>query len=289
MYVENELKKIIEVGDLNIYRDGCIELLGKILNIFVEDKKMFEMDNFSVVYYDEYSLKTNCNTDIFSVLYLEIDQPSNFKPTPNKKKSNRITLPELFFDLSKFREELFNLFKVNLDSNYLIWYDECAVYIKATILENETTTKQFYFKIIPSIVYYNKNNVRGLMYKNNGGTEIEYPRISLDNFNKKNKNTKGKYRDAVNILKNILLKQKDITRLPKEIIEIVLYNVPNEMFVDTSKQSLINIINYLRNYNVKSFKTIDEQDEAFISPYRSLSPIYVKHILKLIEKYLATN
>ena len=37
---------------------------------------------------------------------------------------------------------------------------------------------------------------------------------------------------------------------------------------------------------MKSFKTIDEQDFAFSSIYRSMSVFYTKNILKIIERYL---
>ena len=38
------------------------------------------------------------------------------------------------------------------------------------------------------------------------------------------------------------------------------------------------IINYIRNSNVLNYKTIDEQDYAFITAYRPMNLIYVKHV-----------
>ena len=64
------------------------------------------------------------------------------------------------------------------------------------------------------------------------------------------------------------------------------YNVPNEMFKDTRQGTLINMINYIRNNSIREFKTLDEQDLAFVSQYKSMSLIYVKHATKLIEKQL---
>jgi hypothetical protein len=89
------------------------------------------------------------------------------------------------------------------------------------------------------------------------------------------------------MFKNIILKDNKIKDLPFEIFETILYNVPNGMFIDDSKQTMLNIINFIRNNPIKNFKTIDEQDYAFSSIYRSMSLFYVKHITKQIEKYLS--
>ena len=112
-------------------------------------------------------------------------------------------------------------------------------------------------------------------------------KLLLKNFEKKNKQTKDKFRQYILIFKNILLKNDKIDYLPSEIIETLLYNVPNKMFENDDKQSVINVINFLRNNPLKSFKTIDEEDFAFSSLYRSMSPIYSKHIIRIIENYLS--
>jgi hypothetical protein len=121
----------------------------------------------------------------------------------------------------------------------------------------------------------------------NGEIEIEYPDLLVKNFNKKNKQTKDKYRQTIVIFKNILLRNEKIDNLPSEIIETILYNVPNSLFEDDSQSSLIKIINFIRNNSLQDFLTIDEQDKAFTSRYRSMSSFYVKHILRIIENYLS--
>jgi len=191
--------------------------------------------------------------------------------------------------LETIRESLYDFFINNMDQNNIIWLDEYSINIKSVVNDESGEVNNYYFKVIPCITYFNKNNKHGCMYKKNRGIEIEYPELSIKNFKKKNRATKSLYKDIVLIFKNILLKQKNINSLPKEIIEIILYNVPDKMFVNDTKTTLINIINYMRNNSIKNFTTIDEQDLAFISIYRSLSHIYVKHILRLIEKYLILN
>ena len=116
------------------------------------------------------------------------------------------------------------------------------------------------------------------MYKKNNGIEIEYVDQAINNFNNKNKKTKDLYRQTILIFKNLILKDKNIKTLPREIIETMHHNVPNEMFKDDSQSTMINIINYVRNNSIKQFKTIDEQDKAFVSIYRSMSLISRKQM-----------
>lgn len=66
----------------------------------------------------------------------------------------------------------------------------------------------------------------------------------------------------------------------------MLYNVPNKLYTDQSVKTLTQIINFLRNNNIKDYKTIDEQDFAFTSKYKSFSILFAKHALGQIEKYI---
>lgn len=296
MFIPNEFKKIEKVEHISDIRESFFYILSKVVEDFIVDKSMFSMDNFSATYYDEFTLETNCHKDIFNTIYLEINQPLNYKLLDKKiskksksKKTEKLRFPELYINIDTVLQSLFELFIQNLDANNIVWLDEYSVNIKSTISDDNNQVINYYFKIIPGITYHNKDNINGIMYQKNGGIEIEYPRLSIEKFNDKNTKTKGKYRDLILIIKNILLQNKEIESLPKEIIEILLYNVPNSMFKSESKATIINIMNFIRNNNIKNFKTLDEQDLAFTSIYRSMSQYYVKHIIKLIEKYLANN
>lgn len=289
MFIPNDYKNLIEIKQNKSYRLAFLEIIQNTLDKFIQDKNMFSLDDFSLIYSDEFVLRTNCHKDIFSTLYILIDQPLNYKPdlvsSKNKnKKSNKITMPILYNPLEKIKEEIYQLLVNFLDSNCLLWQSNNTISIRTAIGENEA----FYINIIPTIVYYNSNNILGFMYEKNGEVEIEYPDLLVKNFNKKNKQTKDKYRQTIIMFKNILLKNPKFTNLPSEIIETILYNVPNSFFENDSQNTLINIINFIRNNNIQDFLTIDEQDKAFTSRNRSMSSYYVKHILKIIEKFLTT-
>jgi len=290
MFIPNDYKNLIEVKKNKSYRMAFLEIIEYALTKFIEDKNMFELSDFSYIYCDEYVLKTNCHKDLFSTLYILIDQPFNYKPEllrkKNKSKKNKITMPELYNPLDKIKEELYQIFVNYLDSNCLLWQSNNTISIR-TAIPDTNDNEAFYINIIPTIAHYNDNNNIGFMYEKNGEIEIEYPDLLVKNFNKKNKQTKDKYRQTIVIFKNILLRDEKINSLPSEIIETILYNVPNSLFEDDSQSSLIKIINFIRNNNLQDFLTIDEQDKAFTSRYRSMSSFYVKHILKIIENYLS--
>lgn len=287
MYIANELKKIINKENIEDFRNNFIDHLGEIVGRFFSDKAMFNFEDFSIHTLDEYVLKTNCHETIFATIYLEINQPLNYKPITKPKKSNqnKVQIPELYLTLSNIRNGLFEGFKNYFDSNNIVWQDKYSILLKSSVQLKDDKVEDYYFRLIPCLTHYNQNNIKGVMYYSNGDIEIDYPDIAYKNFKKKNKQTKDLFRQYVLIFKNILLKEKNIEQLPSEIIETILYNVPNELFVSDNKDDVLNVINFIRNNPLKEFKTMDEQDHAFSSLYKSMSIFYCKHIMKIIEKF----
>lgn len=289
MFVANTLKNEHETPLIDEYRESFVDLVFQMVEKFIADKPLFSIDDFSVIYNDEFSMGTACHRDIFSTMYLQINNPSNYKLhkiSKAKKLDKKIEIPELYTSLEDIKKGLFECLVSHLDGNNLVWVEKNCVCVKATVYDNDIGIMPYYLRIIPCLTYYNKNNVRGIMYFYGKDIDIEYPDLALENYHHKNDLTDDLYRQMVLIFKNILLKEKDIERLPSEIIETVLYNVPTEMFIDDSYSTILNILNYLRNKNIKDFVTLDEEDNAFVSVYRSMSMYYVKHILKIIERYL---
>jgi len=290
MYIPNQLKNIVNLPNLDNVRNNMIDVLYQSVCQYIEDKEMFSIDDFSYAFFDEYLFETNCNKEIFSNIYLIIDQPNNIKIKKiSNKQKNKIELPELYLTLENIRDGLLGSMASILDSSNMLWTTEYSVAIKCTIFDEDHGINNYYFNIIPCLKYYNKDDIEGVMYKYNGGVQIEYPLLAATNYFNKNELTDDIYRQTILIFKNILLQEKDIDKIPSEIIETVLYNVPTEMFLDVNKDTIIRIINYLRNFSVKDYQTLDEQDYAFTSIYRAMSPFYVKHILKLIEKFFINN
>jgi len=291
MYIANELKTTEELKFIDEIRNSFSQNLFEVIKLYFADKKMFSIDDFTLYYLDEYILNTNCNKDIFTTVYIDINQPLNYKTTKitKKNKKDKFIIPDLYLTLSEIKNGLQDTILKYFDSNNIVWQDKYSICIKSSVLIDDDTNQNYYFRIIPAFTHFNKDNVRGLVYYHNNEVQIEYPSQFIENFEKKNKKTKDKFRQVVLIMKNRLLKEKDITHLPSEIIETLVYNVPNNLITGDDKQSILKIVNFIRNNPLKSFRTIDEQDYAFSSIYRSMSMIYSKHILKIIEKYLIHN
>lgn len=292
MFIVNELKKIEDKVNIDAVRQSLFDNLAVVVEKYISDKNIFSMDNFSAIFFDEYSLKTNCHKDIFSTIYLEINQPLNYRTSKvliNKKGKEKISIPELYLSLEEIKKGIFNELITYFDPNNILWEDRNAICIKSTIYDSDSGVENYYFKIIPCLTHYNKNNVKGVMHYYNGQIDIEYPDLSITNFYNKNNLTDDLLRQTVLIFKNIILREKKIDSLPSEIFETLLYNVPTEMFLNDDRETLLNIANFLRNFCVKDFITLDEQDFAFTSNYRSMSMYYVKNVLKIIEKYLLRN
>ena len=294
MYIANDLKLTKPNYELDDIRESFIDNLSQILDKFFFDKTMFSPDDFTFYILDEHILNTNCHNDIFTCVYIDINQPNNYKPNLKRitnskqaeKNKDKYKIPDLYIKLSDIRKGIYETCLSHFDNNNIVWQDKFSVCIKSTIITPDNTKVDYYFKIIPALTYYNKDNVKGIVYYSGNDIQIEYPEKFYDNFQNKNKKTKDMFRQIIVILKNILLKDKDCQRLPSEIIETLVYNVPNSMLKSDDINSLINIINFIRNNPIRDFKTIDEQDYAFSSLYRGMSAFYSRHILKIIEKTL---
>lgn len=297
MYIANDLKKTKPVYEIDSVRASFMDNLFEIVEKFFSDKSLFSPEDFTFYINDEHILNTDCHDNIFTCIYMEINQPNNYKPDLKKKtitsktkkdkpeQEKKYKIPELYISLSDIKKGLFETSLKHFDNNNIIWQDKYGICYKATLIE-DNKKYEYYFKVIPAFTYYNANNVRGLVYYSGNEIQIEYPAKFYENFEKKNKQTKDKYREIILILKNILLREKDFERLPSEIIETLVYNVPNAMLKSDSRDALINVINFIRNNPMRDFRTIDEQDYAFSSLYRSMSAFYSRHILKTIEKAL---
>jgi hypothetical protein len=107
--------------------------------------------------------------------------------------------------------------------------------------------------------------VEGLCFFTDKGTKIvNYPRLHLKNCITKHKATNGCFKPMVRILKNLrgkLVDEKFITynTAPSYFIEGLLYNVPNEKYIDCYEDSFVNCINWILEANRSNFVCANEQ------------------------------
>ncbi len=263
--------------------DVAIEAID---NVFA-DKPMFNLNDIAYMILDDYELGTNTCSFTPIRLYLAINQPKNIKSEENKKnwfKKKNPLIKNLHLTLDEIKDQLFKSLINILDSSCLIYNNSLSIEIwKTEEFENETKTS-LHFEIIPclqfeetgdDVIYYNKS--KSIIVK-------EDLINTMQNFNNKNKETNNLFSEFVLIFKNLYLQQDNKKQLPALLFETILYNVPNSYFEDNSTNTLFNIINFIKNFDLKNYKTIDENDFAFTSKTTPFSIFYAKHILKTIEK-----
>ena len=290
MIQTNEMKKIVLKPNIKEYHKTFKEHIDYVVRKEFKDSKIFFDENIRLYYYDEYTLNTNVIEDTYATLYVEFESKNNIKPADVSKKSKRrkyIDLPDYYIDIKDIRTRLYEALINYFDSNTLFWLDKYSVRVITNVAISDEETKNYQYRIIPCFSYVNSNGIKGIIYYDNNKNEIEveYPKRSIENFKEKDIETNGAYRNTVVIFKNIYCKaQKIVDYLPSEIFEIILYNVPNYLFKENINQSIYGIINFIRNNSIKNYLTLDGQDNAFTSKLKSMSYLYAKRVISIIEK-----
>ena len=290
MFIPVSYQKRNQQNSINEMRDVFKEQITEIIDTIIKDKPMFSLSNFSFYYFDETTLNTNTNEYPINNLYVEINQPKNIKELSIEKKNNKNKTPELYLTLKEFKNAIRDLSVARFDNNTLVWEDKYSINFAINIYDHENPELKttYYFRVVPCLTYKNENNSNGVIYYNENKSlvEIEYPKLSIFNHNIKNKETNGLYSNYVVMFKNFFMAEKKEKDIPFEFFEILLYNVPNELYIDDSQANVLKVLNYMRNLSIKEFKSLDDQSKAFTDPYKSLSIIYANHALKKLSAFI---
>lgn len=262
------------------------DIIDEMIDDYFYDKDLFSSENIKTYYYDEYKLGTNVCLDTPATLYIEINQLNNIK----KFKDNAI-VQDRYLTLKKIKDDLMEISISNFDNNTLIWQDKYSLNFAINVFDEEGNKTTHYFQVIPCFTEINENNVSGVIYYTNDKVlvEKEFPKLSIRNFKIKNKTTNDLFRQYILLFKNAYKIDKNEKLLPFEIFEILLYTVPNSYFTDFNDTTIIKILDYLKNCGIKLAKTMDEQQDAFKSKYKSLSSIYASMVIKRLIKILSNN
>ena len=279
----------------NIVKDAFSEYFDS-LDIEANLKK-----NFRGLYFDKNVFGTDMAFDV-NIYYVEI----------------RSLIDEKNICLDKVRNYIYNILINKSKKDTLLWKTKTSINIsyyeniyqeslitnnknndeeneKNNSEEKQTKINVLNFKLIIGVPYKNqKTNKHGIKYyakSNRGASIIKYPVISIDNFLYKNHITNNNYTKYINLCKNIILEHKKSKDLLKtDIIETMLYNMPNH-YLNTKPdvKSLRNIINYIRNFPLQNYKTIDEQEFAFLTDKTNFTFWDGKEIIKILENYYIKN
>lgn len=293
----NKYQKTIKDDNVMNLRNNFKYMVKQCFTEYFEDKDMFDIDkNYKSYYYDEIELGTNTFKNVINTLYVEIKQPLNYK----NPEADRGIVPDLYLSLQKIKDDIFQLLVQSNDSNTLLWQSKYGIELSYNNTEDELEKLEdneeldkdkinlYRFRLIIGLSYKSLKNKYGILYYANNKTEVqlEFPIMSIENYVYKNYVTNNLYTTYINVFKNIFMETKKVEDCPSEIFEIMLYNVPNNLFnPKINLSSFKNILNYLRNFSVKEYLTLDEQDYAFTSYYRSMSVHFVRHSLRILEKF----
>lgn len=281
---------ITETVNYENVKENLITISKYVVGNFFNDKPMFTEENFKYYYYDDFIFETNNSETNYITLYIEINQPKNIKSIQTEKFKRKVKdekIKDLHLTLEEIKNGLFEHYVTCFDNNTLLWQEKYSINLSVNeVIDNQKVN--YLIRIIPCFTYVNEKGVSGVIYYDNSlyNIEIEYPLVSIQNFYNKNEATNNLYYYYDVLIKNIFLECRKEKNIYFEIFETLLYNVPNKLYTDQSVKTLTQIINFLRNNNIKDYKTIDEQDFAFTSKYKSFSILFAKHTLGQIEKYI---
>lgn len=281
---------ITETVNYENVKENLITISKYVVGNFFNDKPMFTEENFKYYYYDDFIFETNNSETNYITLYIEINQPKNIKSIQTEKFKRKVKdekIKDLHLTLEEIKNGLFEHYVTCFDNNTLLWQEKYSINFSVNEVINNQKVN-YLIRIIPCFTYVNEKGVSGVIYYDNSlyNIEIEYPLVSIQNFYNKNEATNNLYYYYDILIKNIFLECRKEKNIYFEIFETLLYNVPNKLYTDQSVKTLTQIINFLRNNNIKDYKTIDEQDFAFTSKYKSFSILFAKHALGQIEKYI---
>lgn len=281
---------ITETVNYENVKENLITISKYVVGNFFNDKPMFTEENFKYYYYDDFIFETNNSETNYITLYIEINQPKNIKSIQTEKFKRKVKdekIKDLHLTLEEIKNGLFEHYVTCFDNNTLLWQEKYSINLSVNEVINNQKVN-YLIRIIPCFTYVNEKGVSGVIYYDNSlyNIEIEYPLVSIQNFYNKNEATNNLFYYYDILIKNIFLECRKEKNIYFEIFETLLYNVPNKLYTDQSVKTLTQIINFLRNNNIKDYKTIDEQDFAFTSKYKSFSILFAKHAIGQIEKYI---
>ncbi len=281
----------IEPTNYNEFTDEIRNIIYAALEDYIVDKPFFSLDDFSVYMYDDFLMKTNVSKQNYIRFFIRVDKQQNIKTTTHtlitqsgEVKTTKVKAPEMYLSLEKMKTGLLNHLKNYFNDTTVLWEEKYNIMIQGKHELDDDTIEPFFIMITPCVEHFNDSGEAGIMYYDNSkmDIQIEYHYAAMNNFINKNINTNLLYHNYIVLFKNIFNVSERQRMLPYEIFETLLYNVPDDMFVDLSKDNILKIIHYLQHKPIGQMKGIDDVDYPFTSKYRSMSYVYANKALKVL-------
>jgi hypothetical protein len=156
-------------------------------------------------------------------------------------------------------------------------YSAVSVEDRALILESDSLSLTADIVVCQLYRRYNRFNDKqdqdydeGIIFWDLSTDEkiIGYPKIHHENGAEENQTVNERYRETIRIFKNArsyLADKGEISEdlAPSYFVECLLYNVPNEKYTYDKQERYVNIVNWLIEVNLSSFKCQNKFQDVF--------------------------
>jgi len=292
-YSESQLENFSKpISDSEEQRcKNMINMIKDAINDYYNNTNDYKMkiDNYEIFLQGSYANNTNVkqNSDVdICVMYKNVFRyrmPSGYS-LDGKYSDSTLSYKELRDSIKNALIKKFGESRV-IDKNKAI-----------RILSNTYTTDADVVVAFQYRYYTNQDNFKeGIAYTALDGTNVvNYPKIHIENGNKKNIATNHMYKKMVRIFKKIMYDmQDDNIDLSKEVkgfvLECMCYNYPNDklyQYMDTKyTENLKNMINYFINNSLSLWKEVNEIKELF-GTEKNKSEKYYKDFIFAMKRYI---
>jgi hypothetical protein len=132
------------------------------------------------------------------------------------------------------------------------------------------------------------------LYPASGDPIVNYPKIHKMKGGEKNASTNKNFKPAVRQVKRLRRQaaasgRLDLTKAPGYLIECMVFNAPDHVFVDSHHARLFNILNWFLAADLSTFKAVDTIHDLFRTDPGNYAQADAQQIIKgMVEEAIAT-
>ena len=292
-YTESQLENFTKpISDSEEQRcKNMINMVKDAIENYYNQTKDYKMrvDNYEIFLQGSYANNTNVkqNSDVdICVMYKNVfryEMPEGYS-LDSKYSDSTFTYMELRNNIKQALIKKFGSDRV-VDKNKSI-----------RILSNTYTTDADVVVAFQYRYYINQDTYKeGIAYTALDGTNVvNYPKIHIENGNKKNTSTNHMYKKMVRIFKKIMYNMQDDNVLASKeikgfVLECMCYNYPNDKLyqhIETKyTDNLNNMINYFLDNSMNLWKEVNEIKWLF-GIEKNKDEKYYKNFISEMKRYI---
>ncbi len=211
--------------------------------------------NFDIYLQGSYKNNTNIlgESDVDIVVQLDtIFNKDLSSLTSSEKNLYKSVYKSATYSLSEFKNIVLEALKSYYTYQEVSEGDKCIKVAKnSNRLDADIIVCNQYRKYKQFTSVLNQSYVEGIIFNSKSGrTIISYPKVHYDNGSTKNSETKNKFKPTVRLFKNArsyMINNGIIesSLAPSFFVESLLYNVPNNLFVNKYSTTYLNVLGWI--------------------------------------------